>query len=359
MKIMSVVGARPNVVKVSALIPYLSGRADHIIVHVGQHYDYELSKVFFENLDIPEPDYYLGVGSGTHGYQLGEGIKRMEEALLRERPDLVIVYGDTNSTLVGALAAVKAGFKVAHVEAGLRSFDMRMPEEINRRIVDHVSWLLFAPTETSLRNLDNEHVLGKKYLVGDVHVDVLNRWIGIADEKSRILSELNLRDGSYIVTTVHRAENTDDKDRLMAIVDILSSINEEIVFPIHPRTRKALTRFNLLEKLKRENIYLINPVGYIDFLKLLKHSKIVITDSGGVQREAYLLGKISLVLRDRTEWKELQEYGWVKLVDVNKELVMKLIQEDGEAIDNKELLGDGKAGERICEIIINNLGKER
>jgi len=357
MKLMSVVGARPNFVKVSALIPYFSGTIEHVIVHVGQHYDYELSKVFFENLEIPEPDYYLGVGSGTHGYQLGEGIKRMEEALFKERPDLVIVYGDTNSTLVGALASVKAGYRVAHVEAGLRSFNMNMPEEINRRVVDHISWLLFAPTNAALKNLEKESVPGKSYLVGDVHVDVLKKWVKIADKNSLILDKLNLETNNYIVVTVHRAENTDIKERLKAIIDILTSIKDEVVFPIHPRTKKALSKFNLLNKLDKSNIHVIDPVGYIDFLKLLKHSKLVITDSGGVQREAYLLGKISLVLRDRTEWVELVDHGWVKLVDVNRDLVLRFINNEEEPNGNEDLLGDGKAGERICKIIIKKLGE--
>lgn len=357
MRIMSVVGARPNFVKVSALIPFLAQRVEHVIVHVGQHYDYELSKVFFENLDIPEPDYYLGVGSGTHGYQLGEGIKRMEEVLFKEKPDLVIVYGDTNSTLIGALASVKARYRVAHVEAGLRSFNMNMPEEINRRVVDHVSWLLFAPTTTALKNLKNENVPGKIFLTGDVHVDVLKKWLRIADRKSFILDKLDLEANNYIVVTVHRAENTDSENRLRAIIRILISINDEIVFPIHPRTRKALTRFNLLDKLNKSNIHLIDPVGYIDFLKLLKNSKLVITDSGGVQREAYLLGKISLVLRDRTEWVELVNHGWVKLVDVDKDLVIKFINSEEELRGDRDLLGDGRAGEKICKIILSELEK--
>lgn len=358
MKLMSVVGARPNFVKMSAIIPYISAEIDHIIVHVGQHYDYELSKVFFGNLDIPEPNYYLEVGSGTHGYQLGEGIKRMETALFNEKPDLVIVYGDTNSTLIGALAAVKSGFKVAHVEAGLRSFDMSMPEEINRRVVDHISWLLFAPTRISQENLKFENVPGKIYLVGDVHVDVLKKWIKIAERRSKILKKLNLKNNDYIVVTVHRAENTDKKERLEAIVDILSSIEEKIVFPVHPRTMNSLVKFNLLDKLKKSNIHLTNPLGYIDFLKLLKYSKLVITDSGGVQREAYLLGKISLVLRDRTEWVELKDNGWVKLVDVDKELTLKLLRKLEEPRDRKDLLGDGKTGERIIKIILNELDKK-
>ncbi|MHA1616382.1 MAG: non-hydrolyzing UDP-N-acetylglucosamine 2-epimerase [Candidatus Njordarchaeales archaeon] len=355
MKIISVVGARPNFIKLAALVPHLNKEVDHTIVHVGQHYDYELSKVFFEHLDIPDPHYYLGVGSGTHGYQLGEGIKRMEEVLFREKPDLVIVYGDTNSTLVGALSAVKAGFKVAHVEAGLRSYDMRMPEEINRRIIDHISWLLFAPTETALRNLVNEKTMGKKFLVGDVHVDVLCKWVDVAEKRSQILEKLGLEPSQYIVTTIHRAENTDDVNRLRAIVDMLISIPHTIIFPIHPRTKKALERNRLLKRLEKSNVKIIPPLGYIDFLKLLKYSSLVITDSGGVQREAYLLGKVSLVLRDRTEWIELVESGWVKLIDISKDLALKHIDNLTTPSTSKSLLGDGKAGERIAKIILNEV----
>lgn len=358
-KVISVVGARPNFVKLAAVVPHFAKYLNHIIVHTGQHYDYELSRVFFENLDIPEPDYFLGIGSGTHGYQVGEGIKRVEELLLKVKPDLVVVYGDTNSTLAGALAAAKAGFKVAHVEAGLRSYEMKMPEEINRRLTDHISWLLFAPTENAVKNLMSEKVPGETYLTGDTHVDVLLRWIKIAEGKSDILDKLNLSPKEYVTITVHRAENTDNKARLTKIAKLIMKVSDvaKTVFPMHPRTRKALTRFRLINKLKKcGNLIIIEPLGYLDFIKLLKYSKIAITDSGGVQREAYLLKVPCLVLRNRTEWVELVNEGWVRLIDVNIEEAIKLIENPSIPTDEgSRALGDGRAGERITRIIYEKL----
>jgi len=358
-KVISIVGARPNFIKLAGVTTHFTKRFNHIIVHTGQHYDYELSKIFFENLDIPEPNYFLGIGSGTHGYQVGEGIKRIEELLLKEKPSLVVVYGDTNSTLAGALAAVKAGFKVAHVEAGLRSYDMRMPEEINRKLTDHISWLLFAPTKNAVKNLMNEKVLGEIYLTGDVHVDVLLRWIKVAESKSRVLDKLSLSPKEYITITVHRAENTDDEVRLTKIAKLIMRISNIIkaVFPIHPRTRKVLTHLGLIRKLEKcRNLIIIEPLGYLDFIKLLKYSRIVITDSGGVQREAYLLKVPCLVLRDRTEWIELVDEGWVKLIDVNIEEAIEAVKNPSIPMRSSSIvLGDGKAGERIAKIISEKL----
>lgn len=355
-RVLSVVGARPNFVKLAGVEPWFSKMFDHIVVHTGQHYDYALSRVFFEHLDIREPDYYLNVGSGSHGYQVGEMVKRLEKVIFKEKPDLVVVYGDTNSTLAGALAVVKAGFQVAHVEAGLRSFNMSMPEEVNRRVTDHVSHLLFAPTENAVKNLKREKVLGKIYLTGDIHVDVLNRWMPIANEISHILDLLDVDSEKYIVVTVHRAENTDNPDNLEDIVKALLNIPYRIVFPIHPRTCNALSRMGSLHKLEEaKNIVLTKPLGYIDFIKLIKHSWKVITDSGGVQREAYLLGIPCIVLRDRTEWVELVEAGWVKLVGTNPDRIVKSVEEFEPKESRPGLLGDGRAGERIANIIKNEI----
>ena len=359
-KILSVVGARPNFVKLAGVEPWFSKLFHHIVVHTGQHYDYELSTIFFEHLKIREPDYYLGVGSGTHGYQVGETIKRLEKVLIKEKPDLVIVYGDTNSTLAAALASIKAGFLVGHVEAGLRSFDMKMPEEINRRVTDHISDLLFAPTQNAIRNLKEESVLGKIYLTGDVHVDVLKRWVPIADERSQILKILDTKPKEYLVVTVHRAENTDNPNRLKNIVEALlkAKIDHQIIFPIHPRTYKALSRLNLINKLKAsENIVLTKPVGYLDFIKLIKYSWKVITDSGGVQKEAYLLGVPCIVLREKTEWVELVDAGWVKLVGTEPNRIIGSIKTFEPRKITPNLLGDGNAGEKIANIIKNNIMK--
>ncbi len=363
MKVVSIVGARPNFVKLAGVEPHIDEIAEHVVIHTGQHYDFELSRVFFKHFDIREPDYYLDVGSGTHGYQTGEMIKRIEEALLREKPDIVIVYGDTNSTLAGALAAVKAGFPVAHVEAGLRSFDPRMPEEINRRITDHISTLLFAPTYTAVDNLLRENVIGEVYLTGDIHVDVLNRWLPIALDKSRVIGDLGLEKENYIVATVHRAENTDNLGRLSRIVEALVEASKfyRVVIPLHPRTRKALEKHGLADKLySGGDVLVTKPLGYIDFIKLMYYSRLVITDSGGVQREAYLMGKKSLVLRDRTEWVELVRAGWVRLVDVNvDDIVASVTNPDWRVSGEKDLLGDGRTGERIKFILTKFIDRHK
>ena len=312
MKILSVVGTRPNYVKLAAIYDAFSELFDYVVVDTGQHYDYEMNKVFYEQLEIPEPHYFLGVGSGSHGYQVGEIIKRAEEVIIREKPDMVVVYGDTNSALGGALAAVKAGFKVAHVEAGLRSFDMSMPEEVNRRVIDHVSSLLFAPTKTGLNNLRSERVPGVAYLVGDVHVHILKKWLPIAEERSNVLEKLGLRSHDYILITLHRAENVDDVNRLAQFLELINKISQhrKVVFSVHPRTRKNISQFGLDHLISRsDNIVLTQPLGYVDFIKLLNHSKMVLTDSGGIQREAYLLRKPVVVLRKNTEWVELVEHG--------------------------------------------------
>jgi len=273
MKVLSVVGARPNYVKLAAVHDVFSRLFEHVVVDTGQHYDYEMNRVFFEQLEVPEPDYFLGVGSGSHGYQVGEIIKRVEEVLLREQPDLVVVYGDTNSTLGGALAAVKAGFRVAHVEAGLRCFDVSMPKEVNRRVVDHVSHLLFAPTESARRNLLAERVPGAVYLTGDVHVRVLKRWLPVAEERSRVLERLGLEAG-YVVVTLHRAENVDNPGRLSRVVRLIAGLagRARVVFPVHPRTRRRLVEAGLWEALARSSAVLTEPLGYLDFLKLLSRA---------------------------------------------------------------------------------------
>ncbi len=351
-KVVSIVGARPNFVKLAGLYDYLKPY-HHVIIHTGQHYDFELSKVFFEDLRIPEPDYYLGVGSGSQGYQLGEMIKRTEEALAREEPDLVIVYGDTNSTLAGAVASVKAGFHVAHVEAGLRSFDLSMQEEINRRIVDHLSSLLFTPTLEGFKNLVRENVVGKVYLTGDIHVDVLHRFKETA-RNSDILSVLGIDEKAYILATVHRAENTDNEERLEKIVDYLCKASQvlPVIIPLHPRTRNALLRMGLYYKLDMCT-RIINPLGYTDFIKLLMSSRLVITDSGGVQREAFLLGIPAIVLRDRTEWVELVDIGCVSLVDVDVDKGIEELKKhlSLEQCSNEPVLGTPGVAGRIREAI--------
>lgn len=357
MKIATIVGARPQFIKMASVSRELEKKGlDEVIIHTGQHYDYEMNKIFFDQLGIREPDYNLGVGSGSHGYQTGEMLKRIEGVLMKEKPDLVLVYGDTNSTLAGALAAVKLHIKVAHVEAGLRSFDKRMPEEVNRVLTDHISDYLFAPTETAVKNLHNEGIKEGVYLTGDVMYDALLYNIKVAERESKILDELGLRPKKYILATVHRAENTDNKKNLENIVNAFIESGELIVFPAHPRTRRYLKLYNLIEKIKNSNnLLLVDPVGYFDMLVLEENAKKILTDSGGVQKEAYFLKVPCITLRERTEWVETVKDGWNILVGADKEKILWAIAEfepSGETYTYK--FGDGKASKRIAEILWQN-----
>jgi len=353
MKIASIVGARPNFIKAAPVSRELRKEFEEIIIHTGQHYDYEMDRIFFEELNIPEPNYHLGVGSGSQGYQTGEMIKRIEEILMRSNPDLVLVYGDTNTTLAGALAACKLHIKVGHIEAGLRSYDKTMPEEINRILTDHCSGLLFCPTGTAIRNLKKEGITRGIHLTGDVMVDALLRNKEIA-ERSAILEVQNLKSKKYLVATVHRQSNTDVKENLSNIVDAFCDIEEDIVVPVHPRAAKYLKQYGFYEKLKETgHVKLINPVGYFDFLKLINHAKKILTDSGGVQKEAYILKVPCITLRGTTEWVETVEDGWNVLVGANKENILKMAMEFEPEGEQRNVFGEGNASERIVEILNN------
>lgn len=348
MKIVSVVGARPQFIKCAPVSRALRKHHEEILVHTGQHYDPEMSDVFFEELDIPKPDYNLGIGSGTQGEQTGKMVIEIEKVLLKEKPDIVLVYGDTNSTLAGALAASKLHIKVAHVEAGLRSFDRAMPEEINRVITDHISNILFCPTDTAVMNLKNEGITEGVYNVGDVMVDALKYNQKIAEEKSTILQDLNLNPEEFLLATVHRASNTDNKKNLSAIVEAFSDVKETIVFPIHPRTRKCLKEYNLWEKVLK-NTKVIPPVGYLDMLKLESNARKILTDSGGVQKEAYMLGVPCITLRDNTEWVETVEEGWNILTGADYKKIKHAIENfEGTDIRNN-VFGDGNASDKISQ----------
>ena len=350
MKIASIVGARPNFIKCAPLSRELRKEFDEIIIHTGQHYDYEMNKVFFDELNIPEPDYHLGVGSGTHGEQTGEMLKKTEEVLIKEKPDLVLVFGDTNTTLAGALAASKLHIKVGHIEAGLRSFDRRMPEETNRVLTDHCSDLLFCPTETAVENLKKEGgVNNGVHLTGDVMVDALKENIEIAEKKSKILNELDLKPKEYYLATVHRAESTDEFIRLKSIVDAFCEI-KNLVFPCHPRTEKFLKRFGLWDKLTKK-IKVIKPVGYLDMLILEKNAKKILTDSGGIQKEAYILKIPCITLRENTEWVETVADGWNVLVGANKEKIVKKANDFEPKNKQRNVFGSGDASEKIVEVI--------
>jgi UDP-N-acetylglucosamine 2-epimerase len=354
MKIISIIGARPQFIKASVVSEELRKNFTELIIHTGQHYDYEMSKLFFEQLDIPEPDYHLDVGSGTHGYQTGEMLKRIEEIFIAEKPDLVLTYGDTNSTLAGALAASKMHVKTGHIEAGLRSFDKSMPEEINRIITDHCSDLLFCPTKTAVNNLKREGITSGVYLTGDVMVDCLFKYSEVAEEKTTILEDLGIDRKKFLVVTVHRASNTDNRANLEQIVDALSEISEPIIFPIHPRTRKSLRVFGLYDKLiNHRNIKVIQPVGYLEFLRLMKNARKIITDSGGIQKEAYILKVPCITLRENTEWVETVQDGWNVLVGAKKETIVNVcsVEESNKSYNNH--FGRGNASGKIVQYLNN------
>ena len=350
MKIVSIVGARPQFIKCAPVSRELRKEHEEILVHTGQHYDHGMSAVFFEELAIPEPDYNLGIGSGTHGRQTGAMLGAIEDVLEKEEPEIVLVYGDTNSTLAGALAAAKMHVPVAHVEAGLRSFDRRMPEEVNRVLTDHASDILFCPTATAVRNLAAEGVTEGVFLVGDVMVDAMNHNRTIAEERSRILEDAGVRSGEYLVVTVHRPSNTDSRENMAAIIGALGEAGVPVVFPVHPRTRKFLLGYDLLAAMP-ENIRITEPLGYLDMLRLMAHAKKILTDSGGVQKEAYMLGVPCITLRENTEWVETVEAGWNVLVGAEGEGIVDAIRQFSPGFLQKRIFGEGDASLRIREIL--------
>lgn len=385
MKIVSIIGARPQFIKIAPLVRAIQNHnksntptIKHLIIHTGQHYDYEMNKIFFDELGIPEPDYNLEVGSGPHGWQTGEMIKRTEEALTKERPQWVLVYGDTNSTLAGALAAAKIHMPIAHIEAGLRSYNKKMPEEINRVLADHCSAILFCPTENAVRNLQKEgftNIINNGNLVdndlssltsptvinvGDIMYDALLLSLNIAEQKSSALERLKLKPKAYYLATVHRAENTNDKGRLKNIIEALIEISKEkpVIFPVHPRTKKILGPDYSSLLTSHLSLRIIDPVSYLDMLILEKNAQQVLTDSGGAQKEAYLLGVPCITLRDETEWIETIETGWNVLVGTTKERILVVVNEasDQRVKPHKKhpIFGDGGAGKRIVGILLNS-----
>ncbi|WP_048056110.1 non-hydrolyzing UDP-N-acetylglucosamine 2-epimerase [Pyrococcus sp. ST04] len=354
-------GTRPEIIKLSPVIrAFLKKDVHPLIIHTGQHYDYEMSQVFLEELELPEIDYHLEVGSGTQAEQTGFAMIKIEKVLMEEKPDVSIVQGDTNTVLAGALASVKLLIPVAHVEAGLRSFDRTMPEEINRILADHASEVLFAPTLEAKNNLEKEGIREGVYVVGNTIVDAVLQNSEIADRKSKILSKLGLEPKEYILVTAHRKENVDNRDRLERLVDILTSLPLPVVYPVHPRAEKRLKEFGLWKRLEsNENIILTKPLGYLDFLKLEKNAKIIMTDSGGIQEEAIILGVPCLTLRYNTERPETIKAGGNVLVGVEKDLALmyveKLLNDENfyrRMASARNPFGDGRAGERIVNILL-------
>jgi UDP-GlcNAc3NAcA epimerase len=353
MKIISVVGARPQFIKAAQVSREIRKKHEEIIVHTGQHYDPPMSANFFGELKIPKPDFNLGVGSGSHAEQTGKMVVGVEKILMDKKPGLVLVYGDTNSTLAGGLAAVKVHIPVAHVEAGLRSYNTKMPEEINRILVDRISSLLFCPTKTSVENLENEGITKGVHLVGDVMYDAALHNKELA-ERSKILDKLGLEKNGYLLITLHRPSNTDIRENMESVVEALISSGEEVVFPIHPRALKYLKEYRLHAKLDQA-IKLLEPVGYLDFTCLAMNAKKILTDSGGVQKEAYFHGVPCITLREETEWVETVDDGWNVLVGADGEKILEAIKSFSPSGERRESYGDGRASEKIAKIIEEGL----
>ncbi|NJD99324.1 UDP-N-acetylglucosamine 2-epimerase (non-hydrolyzing) [Thermococcus sp. LS1] len=361
MKPAFVFGTRPEIIKLAPVIRAFEERGvEPLLIHTGQHYDYEMSSVFLEELELRRIDYHLEVGSGTQAEQTGTAMIKIEKVLMEEKPDVTLVQGDTNTVLAGALASVKLKIPVAHVEAGLRSFDRTMPEEINRILADHASEVLFAPTEEARKNLEREGITENVYVVGNTVVDAVLQNAEIAERKSDVLERFGLKPKEYILLTAHRAENTDSKENLRRLLEILEALPVKAVYPMHPRTRKRLESFGLWERVEAiENLIVTKPLGYLDFLKLQKNAKIVMTDSGGIQEESIILNVPCLTLRYNTERPETVKAGGNVLVGLEKERALSYVE---RLLSDEEFykkmasapnpFGDGKAGERIAEILL-------
>ncbi|WP_424020005.1 non-hydrolyzing UDP-N-acetylglucosamine 2-epimerase (plasmid) [Halorientalis pallida] len=354
MKICSVVGARPQFVKAFPVAEAL-GAHERVLVHTGQHYDRKLSDVFFEELPIPEPDVNLGVGSGTHAEQTAAMIEELDTVVTRESPDVMLVYGDTNSTLAGALVAAKRDVQLAHVEAGLRSDNRAMPEEINRVLTDHCSDLLFAPSERAVETLAGEGITDGVHEVGDVTCDALLAVRERARERSRVLDRLGQEDGEYILATVHRAANTENEDRLAAIVAGLADAPLPVVLPAHPRTTAALKAAEDIGAIP-DSLQLVDPVGYLDFVRLLDGAERVATDSGGVQKEAFYLDTPCVTMREETEWVETVEAGWNVLVGADADAISRNLDRRFAVSTKPQPYGDGDAAERIVRTLERTVG---
>lgn len=361
MKLITIIGARLQFIKAAPFSDVFRKENDEILVHTGQHYDANMSDVFFDELGIPKPDYNLEVGSGSHGLQTGRMLEKIEELIINEKPDGMLVYGDTNSTLAGALAASKLHIPVFHVEAGLRSYNKLMPEEQNRILTDHVSDLLLCPTQTAVNNLKKEGITTGVLNTGDIMFDVVLRNIEISKSKYSNgvwLDELrqenekipSLIEKEYYLATIHRAENTDDDMKLFEIFSAFERMDKPVILPIHPRTRKLIDKLNI----KLENVTLINPVGYLMMLYLTANAYMVVTDSGGLQKEAYFLKTPCTTLRDQTEWVETLENGWNVLSSINIDTILKTVSRELDCLQYPQpmLFGDGTAAEHICNALL-------
>jgi UDP-GlcNAc3NAcA epimerase len=348
MRVLSIVGARPEFVQAAPVCRALRQRHTEVLVHTGQHYDYRMSEVFFEQLGLPAPDYNLEIGSGSHGRQTGDMLAALESVILAEQPDWVIIRGDTNSTLAGALAASKLRVPLAHIEAGERSFNRDMPEEINRIVSDRVSDLLFCISNGAVANLAAEGITNGVHYVGDVMLDAVLQMAPVAARQSTIFDDLGVRSGEYILTTVHRAANTDDPRNLRNIVTALNRIPTPVVFPIHPRARHAVDKMGLSFG---PNVRATPPVGYLDMLALEQGAEAIVTDSGGVTREAYFLGVRCITLRDETEHVGTVHAGWNTLVGTDPDRVIDAVERFTPALTRPPIFGDGGAGQHIVRLL--------
>jgi len=356
MKVLTVIGNRPQFIKAAAVSPRLREHHEEVLVHTGQHFDDELSGVFFAELGLPAPDRQLGIALGSNTSQTARMLSALEPVVRETSPDVVLVYGDTNSTLAGAVAAAQAGVPVAHVEAGMRSFDRSMPEELNRVLADHASSLLLCPSDVAITNLRREGVAGAVELVGDVMVDVALATQPRARLRTDVVEALGLTPGEYALATAHRAGNVDDPARLALLVDLLCAVPLPVVFALHPRTRSRLGSAGLLDRLElSEQIVLTPPLGYLELTALLCHARALLTDSGGLQKEAYLAGVPCVTLRRETEWIETVEHGWNSLVDLDAGAAMRALEREPPR-ERPPLYGDGRAGERVVSALTLHLG---
>ena len=353
LRIMTIVGARPQFIKAATISRVISKNSEisEILVHTGQHFDANMSDIFFKEMGIPRPDYNLNINGLNHGAMVGRQLESLENILIKEKPNLVLVYGDTNSTLAGALASVKLHIPVAHVEAGLRSFNREMPEEINRVLTDHVSTLLFAPTQNAKSNLIAEGISDNKiFITGDVMLDA-SLYYRKKQKKPIWFDNLGIKINEYVLATVHRAENTDNEDRLKNIFMGLESSEEQIILPLHPRTKGFLDKYKIQ---LASNIHIVDSVSYLEMVWLENNSKIICTDSGGVQKEAYFFNKPCVTMRNETEWVELVEYGWNNLAGTSRKYISDGIKEAKKPLEDKFLYGKGNSAEEIINIITSN-----
>lgn len=358
MKFVTIIGARPQFIKAAQFSRLLRQRHEEILVHTGQHYSENMSEIFFEELNIPKPDYNLGIGSASHGKQTARMIESIEEILLREKPDAVIVYGDTNSTLAGSIAASKLLLPIYHIEAGLRSYNMNMPEEQNRVISDHLSKILFCPTQTAVDNLKKEGIVNGVFNVGDIMYDAIIYNINKAEDLlslqlinntlSKYIDTNKINRNQYYLSTIHRAENTDNKRNLEIILSAFEKLDYPVIMPLHPRTRKILETINT----KFSNTIIIEPIGYLEMIFLTKNSKMVITDSGGLQKEAFFLKKPCTTLRKETEWIETLVNGWNALCEIDEESILKSVNRNNILeYPQENKFGIGNTSELILNII--------